>query len=200
MVVVDVFGVIYLKEKAMNTVRKRKWVMVSIMVMVIAAIMFGVTGVSAKDASSKSDDYIGDITCTVEFSGIEGPCEFIYVGIPQSSVQVIEFQDGDDLILRKRPGRTSCTNMIIKSDSSNPALDDIWAWYENLKDWQYDQRPATISLVDGQGEEIARYDLLNTWPCQWSVVPVEGKEKNGTVVIVIEFVVEELYRMPVLVN
>jgi len=158
---------------------------------VIVALLVGTSGVvTAKDKGGSTGG-----TYVIEISGIVAS-EISLVAMPEAVVRVIEFQDGSDLILRKRPGRTSVTNIIIASDLSNPALDDIWEWFENVRMGQYDRRSISITIVNDNGENIARYNALGTWPFNWRVVNQEGKDSNDSVIIEIEFVAEELYRMP----
>jgi len=145
--------------------------------------------VAAKDKGGSTG-----YTYVLEISGVVAD-DISLVAMPEALVRVIEFQDGDDLTLRKRPGRTSVTNIILTSDLSNPALDEIWEWFENLRMAQYDRRSMSITIVN-DGENIARYNVINTWPFAWRVVNQEGKGKNDSVIVEIEFVAEELYRMP----
>ncbi len=94
-------------------------------------------------------------------------------------------------------GRNSVSNLVLTSELSNPALDGIWDWYQNLKMQQYDRRSIQVLIMDSQGVNIARYMALGTWPAAWRVVDAEGQGNGGSVAVEIEFVIEELYRMPV---
>ncbi|MFC1998765.1 phage tail protein [Chloroflexota bacterium] len=176
----------------MNFIRRKRWIIVSMMLVVVVALTLSLTGASAASSSQSTGNNKDEITYTVEISGV-GNYEYLNVEVPESLVQVIEFQDGADLILRKRPGRTSCTNMILTSDPSNPALFDIYYdWFDNVKNGQYDRRSALITLLDSDGLEIIRYNAMGTWPTEWRTVVQEDNE----VVIEIELVVEQLFLMP----
>jgi hypothetical protein len=176
----------------MNFIIKKKRIIVAVILAVVVALTVSLTGASAANSGQGTGNNKYEITYTVEISGI-GNYEYLNVEVPESLVQVIEFQDGADLILRKRPGRTSCTNLVLTTDPSNPVLFDIYYdWFQNVKNGQYDRRSAVILLTDSNGVDIVKYNAMGTWPTEWRTVVQEDNE----VVIEIELVVEELFLMP----
>ena len=183
-----------MKEGTVDFIKRRKWIIVSMMLIVVIALALSLPGASAAPDNQGVGNSKDEITYMVEISGI-GNYEYLNVEIPESLVQVIEFQDGEDPVLHKRPGRISCTNMILTSDTSNEALSAIWNnWYENVKAGQYDRRSAIIALTDNDGQDIVKYTALSTWPCEWRTVVQE--DNDNEVVVEIELVVEQLFLMP----
>ncbi|MFC1965351.1 phage tail protein [Chloroflexota bacterium] len=178
----------------MNIVKRKKWSIITGLAIVIILIMTSLSGVVTASPNTNTDS-VGEVTYLIEISGISAS-NMIMLQMPVSSVRIIEFQDGDDPILRKRPGRTSCTNMILASDPNNPTLNAIWDWYGNVKNGQYDRRSISVLMIDSHREEITRYNAMGTWPAEWRVVGLEEQGNNTSVVVEIEFVVEELYRRP----
>lgn len=176
----------------MNIFSRKKWVITLAMVVVIAVMTSGFIGAAAAN-DNISVDHVDKITYVLELEGdISG--EFINIDAPKLVTEVIEYQDGDNLILRKRPGRIRCSNIILRSDLSNPVPDDLWMRYRTVIDGLVMRRSGSIILADHHGEEVDRYNIFHAWPCGWRVVTLEDKGIRDTVVIEIEIAVEEIYR------
>ena len=74
-------------------------------------------------------DYIGNYNFRVVVDG--GPTAvFQEVSGLEVTADVVEFQDGDDLTLRKRPGRTSYSNIVLKRGYT--ANDELWTWMKTV--------------------------------------------------------------------
>ena len=58
-------------------------------------------------------EHIGNFNFRVEIEGIT-VAAFRNVEGLESETEVIEYQDGDDIYLRKRPGRTKYSNIVLK--------------------------------------------------------------------------------------
>jgi len=137
----------------------------------------------------KDIDHVGLYNFVVEISGIS-VARFKNVSGLSTEVKVIEFQDGDDLILRKRPGRSSCGNITLKKGYL--ATKELWDWWENVKNGQYDRRSISIVLYDNMQNETRRWNLMGCWPCKWKFADLDGKG-DDVAAEEIEFVVEELF-------
>ncbi|MFC1991642.1 phage tail protein [Chloroflexota bacterium] len=178
----------------MNYIKRKKWPVATGIVFVILVIITALSGVATASPSLNTNS-AGDITYLIEIEGIS-TSGLTMLEMPVSSVEVIEYQDGEDLILRKRPGRLNFSNLVVASDPRNPELDEVWSWYFSVLNGRVDRRLVSIVMMDSQGEQIAQYDALNTWPAGWRVVDMEGQGNNNTVIVEIEIVVEEFYKIP----
>ena len=114
------------------------------------------------------------------FKGVDGiNCE----------LEVIEFQDGDDLTLRKRPGRAKFGDVTLKKGYIVTA--DLQEWWNQAKAGQYVRRDISITLNDNAGGELRRWNLYDCWPKSWKISALDGKG-NDVVTEEITFVVENL--------
>lgn len=138
----------------------------------------------------RAHDHIGQYNFTVEIKGITVG-QFKNVDGLDSETEVIEYQDGEDLVLRKRPGRTKYSNITCKRGYT--ASPELWDWRREVMNGTVNRRDGSIVLNDDAGNEIMRYNFFEAWPCKWKGFSLDGK---GTDVAVeeIEFVVERWER------
>ena len=133
-------------------------------------------------------DHLGAYNFTVEIQGVAAGYFKGVDGI-NCEIEVIEFQDGDDLTLRKRPGRSKFGDVTLKKGYIVTA--DLQDWWKNAREGQYDRRDISIILNDNAGNEVRRWNLYGCWPKQWKVNSFDGKG-NDVVTEEISFVVEEM--------
>lgn len=135
-------------------------------------------------------DHIGNYNFKVEIDGVTVGA-FQEVGGLEVITEVIESQDGDDLTLRKRPGRTRYSNIILKRGYT--ANEELWAWMKTVIDGAVDRRVGSIILLADDASEILRYNFFEGWPCRWKGFELDGK---GTDVSVeeLEIAVEKIER------
>jgi len=130
-------------------------------------------------------DHIGAYNFMVEISGVNAGY-FKSVSGLVAELQVVEFQDGDDLFLRKRPGRAKFGDVTLSKGYI--VTDDLQAWWRAARDGQYDRRDVSIILNDHAGNEVRRWNLYGCWPRRWETSPLEGNrdavlEESITIVV-----------------
>ncbi|MEM1141833.1 MAG: phage tail protein [Pseudomonadota bacterium] len=130
-------------------------------------------------------DYVGAYNFRVEISGVAAGY-FKSVSGLSGELEVVEFQDGDDLFLRKRPGRAKFGDVTLTKGYI--VTDDLQAWWRAARDGQYDRRDISIILNDNAGNEIRRWNLYGCWPRRWETGPLVGNsgavlEESITVVV-----------------
>ena len=108
-----------------------------------------------------------------------------------SETEIVEYQDGDDLILRKRPGRTKYSNVTLKRGYINNT--ELWEWRKAVIEGKVTRKSGSIILCADDGTEIMRYNFFEAWPTKWKGFSLDGK---GTDVNVeeLELAVEKLER------
>ena len=133
-------------------------------------------------------DHVGAYNFMVEISGVSAG---YFKGIDglNAEMEVVEFQDGDDLTLRKRPGRSKFGDVTLKKGYIVTA--DLQEWWKMCRNGQYDRRDISIILNDNAGNEVRRWNLYGCWPKQWKVNAFDGKG-NDVVTEEITFVVEDM--------
>ena len=136
----------------------------------------------------RTHDHIGNFNFKVEIEGVT-QAAFRNVEGLDSETEIVEYQDGDDIILRKRPGRTKYSNVTLKRGYINST--ELWDWRKEVIDGKVSRKSGSIILCGDDGEEIMRYNFYEAWPCKWKGFTLDGK---GTDVNVeeIELAVEKL--------
>jgi len=142
-------------------------------------------------ADERRDPFAG-FNFRLEIDGVE-VAGFKEISGMETKTQVIEYADGDDVnyTVRKVPGRTNYSNLIVKRGISEGT--EIWEWYQTVIDQEreVERKNVTINLLDDSGEPQKTYNLFDVWPCRY-----KGADLNATddqvAVEEIEFVFEKL--------
>lgn len=100
----------------------------------------------------------------VEIDGIAMGGVLMVDGIG-SETEVIEYQDGDDMTMHKRPGRTKYSNIVLKRGFAQN--NDLWRWYQEVIKGQNIRKSGSVILLDRAGTETMRYNFFEAWPCKW---------------------------------
>jgi phage tail-like protein len=135
-------------------------------------------------------DHIGNFNFKVEIEGVTTGAFRNVEGL-DSETEIVEYQDGDDLILRKRPGRTKYSNVTLKRGYVNNT--ELWEWRKAVIEGKVQRKSGSIILCADDGAEIMRYNFFEAWPTKWKGFTLDGK---GTDVNVeeMELAVEKLER------
>lgn len=139
----------------------------------------------------RKHDHIGQFNFRIEIDGVTQAAFKACEGL-DSETEIIEYQDGDDITLRKRPGRTKYSNIKLKR--GYVSTEELWLWRKKVMDGKVDRKSGSVVLLNDNGQEIMRYNFFEAWPCKWTGFSLDGK---GTDVAVeeLEFVVERWERV-----
>ena len=135
-------------------------------------------------------DHIGNFNFKVEL-GTEIVAAFQEVGGLEVTTEVVESQDGDDIVLRKRPGRTSYSNIVLRRGYT--ASDELWTWMKTVIDGKVERKSGSVILSGDDGTEIVRYNFFGAWPCRWKGFVLDGKG-TGVAVEELEIATEKIER------
>ena len=144
-----------------------------------------------------TEELFGNYNFLLEISGITGDNKTIVGGFKSlagmdSETEVVEFKQGNDKVVRKKPGRTTYANITLERGYT--ATDDLWQWRKNIEDGLIDRRSGSIVVLDQDGEtEVARYNFYEGWPCKW-YVPDMDSDQSGMAIEKIEIAVEKVER------
>jgi len=133
----------------------------------------------------------------LEIEGVTGDAKKIVGGFKSvsgmdSSTEVIEFKQGNDLVVRKKPGRTTYSNIVLERGYT--ATDDLWEWRKKIEEGSIDRRSGAVVVMDHDGSsEIARFEFFNAWPCKWNV-PDMSSDQSGMAIEKIELAIEKVRR------
>ncbi len=145
---------------------------------------------SELDAQIRPPDHIGAYNFTVDIEGVNAGSFRSFEGLSME-VEIIEFQDGDDPILRKRPGRVKYGDITLKKGFVQD--DSFQSWIQATITNQIDKRNISIIIKSDDEGQTVRYNLFECFPKSWKI----SESVGGTVVPVeeITFAVERFERV-----
>ena len=144
-----------------------------------------------------TEELFGNYNFLLEISGITGDAKTIVGGFKavsgmDSETEIVEFKQGNDKVVRKKPGRTTYANITLERGYT--ATDDLWQWRKNIEDGLIDRRSGSVIVLDQDGEtEVARYNFYEGWPCKW-YVPEMDSDQSGMAIEKVELAVEKVER------
>src|SRR5690242_2350474 len=98
-----------------------------------------------------TEELFGAYNFLLEVSGITPDQKTIVGGFKKmsgmdSETEIVEFKQGNDKVVRKKPGRTTYANIVLERGFT--ASDDLWNWRKNIEDGVIDRRSGTITILD----------------------------------------------------
>ncbi len=144
-----------------------------------------------------TEELFGAYNFLLELSGIVDDATVIVGGFKSvsgmdSETEIIEFKQGNDLVVRKKPGRTTYANIVLERGYT--ATDDLWQWRKNIEDGTIDRRSGSIIILDQDQEtEVGRYNFYEAWPAKW-YVPDMDSDSSAVAIEKIELAVEKVER------
>jgi phage tail-like protein len=145
-----------------------------------------------------TEELYGNFNFLLEIGGITPDQKTIVGGFKSmsgmtSETEVIEFKQGNDMVVRKKPGRTTYANIVL--ECGYVVLDDLWQWRKNIEDGNIDRRSGTITVLDNDGETIvAEFNFYEAWPAKWHVPEVDS-DQSGMAIEKIELATEKIERV-----
>jgi phage tail-like protein len=83
-----------------------------------------------------------------------------------SSVKVIEHNEGGSITPRKIPGLTNFGEITLKWGVADDT--DLYDWHMQVATGQTVRKNGSIVLLDRAGNEVARWNFIRAWPSQWN--------------------------------
>ena len=93
----------------------------------------------------------------VEFDEIEGL---------SGSIESVEFQDGDDLVMRKRPGRVRFGDITLRRGRLDAA--NFYHWWYAARAGKLERRRVTIDFLGERNRILLRW-RMDAWPLSWEI-------------------------------
>lgn len=144
-----------------------------------------------------TEQLFGQYNFLLEIQGVISDTKVIVGGFKtvsgmDSETEVISFKQGNDSVVRKKPGRTTYANIVLERGFT--ATDDLWQWRKNIEDGKIDRRSGSVIILDQDGQtEVARYNFYEGWPCKWNV-PDMNSDTSAMAIEKIEIAVERVER------
>ncbi len=146
----------------------------------LALILGGVVTMAPTRRQEHFGDYIGAYNFAVVIEGVEAGAFNAVSGL-ETYTEIIEWQDGDDNTIRKRPGREGISNVVLtKGYMATTVLSD---WFEALRQGQYNRKSVSVILLDDTGQvdngEIKRWNLFECFPARWGTTEFSGDRSEA---------------------
>lgn len=124
-------------------------------------------------------DPIGNYNFSVTIDGVEAGH---FMGVDGLSIEneVIEYQDGDDALCRKRPGRVKYGDVTLKKGYVASTVLNNWIEQARIGNGHYERKNMSIVLHDnskraGGAAEIKRWNCFECFPKSWKMSALDGK-------------------------
>lgn len=109
----------------------------------------------------------------------------------EARIDVVDFHDGDDLLARKRPGRTRYANVVLRRGMTFNV--ELWNWFKTVADGRVERKAGSIIVCGDDASELFRYNFFEAWPCRWKSLELDAGTP-GSLVEEIEIAVEKIER------
>ena len=138
-------------------------------------------------------DPVGNYNFKVEIEGVDAG-HFTSVDGLNIEQEVIEYQNGDDPLLRKRPGRVKYGDITLKKGYLATTILNDWIEAARCGNGDYTRKAMSIVLHDnsdpGAGGAIKRWNCHQCFPKSWKMSSLDGKGNDvltEEIVIAIEY-------------
>ena len=123
-------------------------------------------------------DPLGNFNFRVEIEGIQIASFKAMEGIG-TETDVIEFGGTVDQVVRKRPGRHKCHDIILKRGMT--FSDELWRWRLSVMNGKIERKSGSIVILNEAGGEVVRFNFFDAWPSRWKSFSLDAKGDDGTV-------------------
>lgn len=142
-----------------------------------------------------TEELFGAYHFLLEVAGITQDMKTIIGGFKSmsgmsSETEIVEFKQGMDKVVRKKPGRTTYSNIVLERGYT--ATDDLFKWRKNIEDGIIDRRSGTITVLDTDMESIVKqFNFFEAFPSKW-YVPEMNAEQSAMAIEKIELACEKI--------
>jgi phage tail-like protein len=111
-----------------------------------------------------SEKQLGNYRFLVEIDGVQ--CGY-FKGVSglASKQDMIEYRYGGDRSVRRKPGRTSYTNLVLEMGFTTDSA--LWDWRQDTVAGKREKKDLSIVVLDHDGSEQVRYNVYKVWPVSW---------------------------------
>jgi phage tail-like protein len=136
--------------------------------------------------NSREHDHLLSNRFRVEIEGVIAG-DFAEVSGLESCTEIIEYADGGDPNVRKRPGRTTFSNIVLTKGALSSH--SLWEWYKSVMQGKLERKAGSVIVLGDDMNEKYRYNFFEAWPCRWKSLQLDAKSQT-TLVEEIELAVE----------
>src|SRR3989344_2137861 len=147
----------------MKSVSLKKFLSMGLGLAALGSLVFMTAGQAAKGVI-KNPNQGGQANYKVEMDGVAMSGVLSIDGIG-AETEIIEYQDGNDMTMHKRPGRTNYANINLKRSFTDN--NDLWQWYQEVTNGKNIRKSISVIMTDYNGSETGRYNFFEAFPCRW---------------------------------
>ena len=137
------------------------------------------TGGGGSSDGSRKHDHQGGFRFSIEIGGIQAGAFRAVDGL-SATTELIEYQGGGDLYARQIPGRPKLAPVVLKKGYVNTAV--LWDWMKGTMEGEFRFENVSVVLKDDSGQtELARFNLMETWPSRWAGWQLDANGSNAMV-------------------
>lgn len=123
----------------------------------------------------------------VEIDGI-AQASFMECSGLEATTEVVEMREGGDGATRKLPGRTTYSDITLRSGLT--ASEELWSWCQQVIRGDVQRKNGSIVVFDIQNStEVARWNFMAAWPTRWTGPSLDaraGEVAVETLVLAVE--------------
>ena len=92
-----------------------------------------------------------------------------------STVDVIEYNEGGSLTTTKLPGMKKTSNLVLEWGMTDM---ELYQWHLTVVQGNIQRKNGSIILLDRAGNPVGRWDFTQAWPtkCTYSDLSAQGNE------------------------
>ncbi len=158
-------------------------------VLAAALIVLAVGATPAGADPTRAESVASRYSFRVEIDGVSAG-QFTSVDGLSIEQEVIEYQNGDDPLTRKRPGRVKYGDITLKRGYVPSSVLNDWIEQARMGRGDYVRKTVTIILLGRDGAELKRWICHECFPKSWKVSSLDDKGNavlTEEVVIAIEY-------------
>ncbi len=167
-----------------------RYIKLMVLLLVMGSLFLVGSAQPSRDLSSPVTAYIFHI----EIDGLDAGYFASVAGLSITQ-EVIEYQDGDDPVIRKRPGRIRYSDIILRKGYIVGTVLNDWIEASRLGNGQSGRKNMSIILIDktppwDKGVEIKRWNCYECFPRSWTLSALDNVNNavlTEEMVIVIEW-------------
>jgi len=95
----------------------------------------------------------------------------------ENAQEVVEYQEGTERVMHKRPGKTNYSNIILRR--GNMHTPELFEWYKKVTKGVTERKNISIIIHNQAGSATARYNYFEAWPCKWKGPSLDAR--SGTI-------------------
>lgn len=138
----------------------------------VALVVSGwLNGTATTAAQRDGEDKAARLEFIVTIDGIDAGF-FTEVSGLSAEVEVIEFREGTTGAIRKLPGRTKYSNIVLKRGYTRDSA--LWHWFQKVVGGTHDARTIVITLQTPQEQPVVTYTFQAGWPVKWELSDLDA--------------------------